>query len=314
MTKRSPKTLPPPFKQGTRSPKDQPVPLTVLVLSKNEAPNIERAIASASWARDIVVIDSGSTDGTQELARATGAIVHETDWRGFGAQREYALRLPTIETDWVFFLDADEYVSTVLANEILDLFSGGPPEADAFWLFFTTTFLGSPIRHSGWNPGPRIVRIMRRSQSSYTDNKFSEHPSVVGKVGSLNNRIIDDDRKPFERWLHKHLEYAKLEASKRMDSRPGPKITTETRSRAFLKRHIHLVPARPIVQFLYMYFLRAGFLDGVVGLKFAFYHMWFQQTVQDLVADATQNASYARPDNPSTGPDHSTAASNENPT
>ena len=259
------------------------VPVNVVILTKNEAVNIERCVASVAWADQVVVLDSGSTDDTVALARAAGTEVVESHWRGFGAQREFALRMDLLRRDWVFFVDVDEWVSSDLATEVAQAICR--PDYDGYWLHFRLIFQGTWIRHCGWYPSARIVRLVRRSKARYDRAAFSEHPDVTGKIGRLHNDIVDDDLKGLAAWLHKHVDYAQLEARRRH----GEGLPVATRAahdsllRSFLKNRVaKRMPARPLVQFLYMYVLRGGFLDGRAGLSFCLYHAWFQIAVSDF--------------------------------
>ena len=259
------------------------VPVSVVILTKNEAVNIERCLASVAWADQVVVLDSGSTDDTVVLARAAGSEVVESHWRGFGAQREFALRMELLRHDWLFFLDADEWVSSDLATEVAQAI--GREDHSAYWLYFRLIFQGTWIRHCGWYPSARMVRLMRRSAACYDGAIFSEQPIVTRKVGRLHNDIVDEDLKGLGAWLHKHVDYAQLEARRR-HGEGLPVITPaphDSKFRSFLKDRVaRRMPARPLVQFLYMYVLRGGFLDGRAGLSFCIYHAWFKVAVSDL--------------------------------
>ena len=103
-----------PYRTGD-DPPPRSVPVTVVVLTRDEEVNIARCLASVAWADQVVVIDSGSADETVPLARSLGADVVEQPWLGFSGQREFALRLPEVRNDWVYFVDADEWVSPQLA-------------------------------------------------------------------------------------------------------------------------------------------------------------------------------------------------------
>lgn len=270
------------YPSGDGPPKGS-VAVSVVVLTKNEEANIARCLASVAWADQIVVLDSGSADDTVILARAAGSEVVESHWRGFGAQREFALRMELLRHDWVFFVDADEWVSSDLATEVAQAIC--EPNYDGYWLHVRLIFQGTWIRHCGWYPGARRVMLMRRSKARYDPAVFSEHPDVAGKVGRLHIDIVDEDRKGLAAWLHKHVDYAQLEARRRHDKRL-PAITRfahDSFLRAFFKDHVaKRMPARPLVQFIYMYVLRGGFLDGRAGLSFCIYHAWFQVAVADL--------------------------------
>lgn len=267
------------YARGDR-PLVRSVPLTVIVLTKDEEVNIVRCLASVAWAEQVVVVDSGSTDKTVALSRAAGANVVETWWRGYGAQREFALRLNEVTHDWVYFVDADEWVSAPLAQELNEAIS--TPFA-AFTQRFRLVFEGRWIAHSGWYPSSRITRLMRRSKAQFDDTVFSEHARVQGPVGNLDQDVINEDLKGSRAWLHKHIDYAELEAMRRREGKCRARGEHETWPRHVAKNLLaSWLPGRPVLQFLYMYLLRAGFLDGRVGLRFCFYQAWFQVVVDDF--------------------------------
>lgn len=265
------------------------VPVTVIVLTRDEEVNIAHALSSAAWAAQLVVVDSGSTDRTVHVARAAGATVVETHWRGFGAQREFALRMPEVEHDWVYFLDADEWVSDELAAAIVSAVASG--QHDAYWQYVRLVFQGRWIRHCGWYPSARRVHLMRRDRARFPDESLSEYPVIDGTVGRLSADLVDEDRKGLAAWLHKHVHYAELEAARRAAraTTPTRRLPHERRIRILLKDVVApRVPARPLVTFLYMYVLRAGFLDGRQGLLFCLLHAWFQRVVLALGGEAAK--------------------------
>lgn len=280
-----------PQRYSPRSPSvpARSVPVTVIVLARDEEVNIEHALSSAAWAAQVVVVDSGSTDRTVQIARTAGATVVETHWRGFGPQREFALRMPEIEHDWVYFLDADEWVSGDLAAAVAAAVASG--QHDAYWQYVRLVFQGRWIRHCGWYPSARLVRLMRRGDAHYPEAGFSEHPVVVGTVGPLGADVIDEDQKGLAAWLHKHIGYAELEAARRAARATVPtrRLEHESRVRFLLKDVVApRVPARPLATFLYMYVLREGFLDGRQGLLFCLLHAWFQRVVVAVGREASQ--------------------------
>jgi glycosyltransferase involved in cell wall biosynthesis len=277
------------YRSGS-SPTAGSVPLTVIILTKNEAVNIERCIASAGWASQIVVVDSESTDDTVHRAASAGADVVVEPWRGFGAQREFALRLPLIEHDWVYFADADEWFSEPLAAEVSTAIQNSG--FDAYTQRLRLVFLGRWIRHCGWYRGSWVVRLMRRSKAYYSIESTGERARVES-VGTLKNDIIDDDRKGLATWLHKHVKYAELEAD-----RAAPAMSFRSRWRAFQSRGtsdtrpvaraiakdllLPHIPGKPLAIFLYMFVFRLGFLDGKTGLIFCLYHAWYRLTIDAL--------------------------------
>jgi glycosyltransferase involved in cell wall biosynthesis len=282
-----------PYRAGD-DPEPGSVPLTVVVLTRDEEVNIARCLASVAWADQVVVVDSGSGDETLPIARSRGAVVVEQPWLGFSGQREFALRLPEVRNDWVYFVDADEWVSPGLAAEIAARL--GTAECAAFTHRLRLVFLGTWIRHCGWYSGSWVVRLVDRRHAKYDGSLVGERAQVDGPVGRLANDIVDEDRKGLASWLHKHVRYAELEQRRR--GRPLPlrerlsrfrlrdKTDTRPLSRVILKDLVFpSVPGRPLALFLYMYLVRLGFLDGRAGLRFCFFHAWYQATVDGLRAE-----------------------------
>ncbi len=266
--------------------------MSVVVLTQDEEPNIRRCLASLAWAEQVVVVDSGSTDDTILLARALGAEVVQQPWLGFSAQRESALRLPLLRHDWVYFVDADEWVSPQLAVEIAARLR--VPSCAGFAHRFRLVFEGTWIRHCGWYGGSWLVRLVDRRYAKFDGSLVGERVCVDGPVERLQHDIVDDDRKGLTAWLHKHVRYAQLEAQRR--GRPMPlservralrsRADTRPLGRAVLKDVIFpFVPAKPIALFTYMYVVRLGLLDGLAGLRFCFYHAWYEASVAGLRAE-----------------------------
>jgi glycosyltransferase involved in cell wall biosynthesis len=279
-----------PYQAGDDPPSGS-VPVSVVVLTLNEEPNIRRCLASVAWADQVVVVDSGSVDRTVPFARASGAEVVDQPWLGFSGQREFALRLPLLRHDWVNFVDADEWVSPQLAAEIAARLAD--PRCAGFAQHFRLVFLGTWIRHCGWYPGAWIIRLVDRRYTKY-DGSWVARACVDGQVQRLDNDIVDEDRKGLADWLHKHVRYAQLECERRGSIGSLPKRpralrnsgSTHSLARDILKELVFpRIPAKPVALFLYMYIARLGFLDGVAGLRFCFYHAWFEMTVASLRTD-----------------------------
>ncbi len=266
------------------------VPVSVVVLTRDEELNLRRCLASVAWADQVVVIDSGSTDETVPVARSLGAEVIEQAWLGFSGQREFALRLPELRSNWIYFVDADEWVSPQLASEIATQVSRS--DCAAFMHRLRLVFQGTWIRHCGWYRGSWVVRLVDRRYTKYDGSIVGERACVDGPICRLRNDIVDDDAKGLAVWLCKHVAYAQLEAQRRrrpvslsvglrrlrsrQDSRPL--------IRALMKDLIFpYVPAKAVALFLYMYFIRLGILDGRQGLRFCFYHAWYEVSVADLI-------------------------------
>ena len=269
------------------------VPVSVVVLTRNEERNIRRCLNSVAWASQVIVVDSGSTDDTMAIAQESGAEVVEQPWLGFSEQREFSLRLPMLRHDWVYFVDADEWISPQLAAEVATKLRA--PSCAAFSQRLRLVFQDTWIRHCGWYSGSWNVQLMDRRYTKYDGSPVGERACVDGPVHRLTSDIVDDDRKGLAAWLHKHVRYAELEAQRRGSVAPlsqrirGLKTRNDVRpfSRALLKDVIFpSIPAKPPALFLYMYLLRLGILDGRAGLRFCFYHAWFEESVQALRVSA----------------------------
>jgi glycosyltransferase involved in cell wall biosynthesis len=268
------------------------VPVSVIVLTRDEEPNIRRCLASVAWAEQVVVVDSGSTDDTVPIARYLGTEVVEQAWLGFSGQREYALRLPGLRHDWVYFVDADEWISPQLAMEIAAKLKD--PSCSAFAQRFRLVFQDTWIRHCGWYSGSWIVRLVDRQRTKFDGSAVGERACVDGPADRLTNDIVDEDLKGLATWLVKHVRYAQLDARQRHGVGPLSQRLREFRdredsrtpARAALKDIVFpSVPGKPIAIFLYMYVFRLGLLDGVAGLRFCFYHLWYQVSVTALRAE-----------------------------
>lgn len=284
-----------PYRYGD-SPATTSVPVTVVILTQDEEANIGRCLNSVAWARQIIVVDSGSTDGTVKIAHELGAEVVEQHWLGFSGQREFALHLPQVRHDWIYFVDADEWISPGLATEIASEL--GAATCAAFTHRLRLVFQGTWIRHCGWYKGSWVVRLVNRQFATYDGSLLGERACVDGRVRRLRNDIVDDDLKGLATWLHKHVRYATLEAQRR--ARTGSvrqrlrtlqnrgETDTTPKVRAIFKYVVFpIVPAKPAALFVYMYVVRLGLLDGRAGLRFCFYHAWFEATVAALRSDVS---------------------------
>jgi glycosyltransferase involved in cell wall biosynthesis len=281
-----------PYRTGD-DPAPASVPVSVIVLSRDEEPNIRRCLSSVAWADQVVVIDSGSTDDTVPLARALGAEIVQQAWLGFSAQRELALRLPFLRHDWVYFVDADEWVPPQLADEIAECLRA--PSCAGFAQRFRLVFGGTWIRHCGWYDGSWLVRLMDRRYAKFDGSLVGERVHIDGPVQRLRHDLVDDDHKGLAVWLRKHVRYAELEAERRGQARSlagrlqdlRARGSTRPLARAVLKDVIFpCLPAKPLALFTYMYVVRLGLLDGLPGLRFCFFHAWYEASVAALRAES----------------------------
>lgn len=159
--------------------------LSVILITKNEAANIRDCLQSVSWADEIIVVDSGSTDETARIAREMGAQVHvHPDWPGFGPQKNRALGYA--DKDWVFSIDADERVTPELRAELEQAMNDAT--ADGYYCPRLSQFCGKFVRHSGWYPD-YVLRLFKRGAGRFSDSLVHESVVLTGNAGKLKNPL-----------------------------------------------------------------------------------------------------------------------------
>ena len=161
------------------------MPLSVILITRNEAANIRECLQSVAWADEIIVVDSGSTDETVAIARSLGARVYEHDWPGFGPQKNRALGYAT--SDWVFSIDADERVTPELRAELEAAMLDG--NADGYCSPRLSQFCGTFIRHSGWYPD-YVLRLFRRGKGSFHNLLVHESVQLHGRTEKLHTPLL----------------------------------------------------------------------------------------------------------------------------
>lgn len=225
--------------------------LSVIIITKNEAQHIGACLESVSFADEIIVVDSGSTDGTRDIAQAKGAKVHVTDdWPGFGPQKNRALALAT--QDWVLSIDADERVTPELAQAILRELA--QPRAQAYKIARLSCFCGRWIRHSGWWPD-HVLRLFQRTTARFTDAAVHECVKAQGQVAILEGHFLHYPYADMDALIAKVNRYS-TDAARMMHARG--KTTS-----------IPGVLGHACWTFVRIYLLRRGFLDGKEGLILA---------------------------------------------
>jgi len=225
--------------------------VSLVMIARNEAADLPACVASVrGLADEIVLVDSGSTDGTRELARGLGARVESREFDSFAGQKGYALSLATSE--WVLHLDPDETLTPELREEIVTLLEGEPSCA-AYDIPYRNFFLGREMRHSGLSSESH-VRLFLREKSSFGGGLVHEGIEVKGPVGKLKGRIEHRSYPDLDEYLSKFNEYTSLAARK---------------MRAEGKRFSALKLMSVPFEFAKRYIIRLGFLDGIPGLAWA---------------------------------------------
>jgi glycosyltransferase involved in cell wall biosynthesis len=233
--------------------------LSVAIITLNEEANLSRTLASVSWADEVVVVDSGSSDGTRAIAEQHGARFIEEPWRGFAAQKNFAMSLCTSE--WILSLDADEVVSAELAASIRQAIDRACSRM-AYSLARRNFFLGRWIRHGGYYPD-RKLRLFRRGQASFRETPVHETAAFQGTVEALRGDLLHNAYPTLESYIEHMQHYSTLGAS--TAARRG-------HSGQSVFGFLNGVLLNPLATFLYNYVIRGGFLDGREGLLLHLYH------------------------------------------
>jgi glycosyltransferase involved in cell wall biosynthesis len=226
--------------------------ITATIITVNEERNIARAVESLRCCDEILILDSGSTDRTVELAANLGARVIEAGWRGFAGQKNWAAEQAS--HDWILSLDADEALTEPLEAEILALKKAGP-RCDGYTMPRMANYLGRWILHSGWYPD-RKVRLYRRSKAKWVGDFVHESVQVEGKVGHLESNILHFTCESLSEHVKTMDRYTTLAAQELVARK-------ETVPLARLLFH-------PPWTFARSYFFQRGFQDGVEGLMIAY--------------------------------------------
>lgn len=226
--------------------------ISAILITKNAGATIRRCLESVAWADEIVVVDSGSTDDTHAVCRELGAKLAVTDdWPGFGPQKNRALDAAT--GDWVFSIDADEWVTPELRDEILAV-TGNAETAPAYAVPRRSSFCGRWMKHSGWWPDP-VIRLFRRDAARFSDDQAHERLVVNGTIGRLKQPLLHEAISDLDQMVGKMNLYSTASARS---------LHARGRRASLWTALLHGGWA-----FFRTYVLRAGFLDGREGLMLA---------------------------------------------
>ena len=223
------------------------MPLSVAIITRNAAALLERCLASVAFAEEVVVVDSGSTDGTVELAARHGARVVQKEWLGFGAQKQFAVDAASHE--WVLCVDADEWLSPELSEAIVAELK--TPRGFVYAIPRRNRFLGRWLKHGegypDWN-----VRLFHRERARWGGETVHEKIVTRSPVLRLRGDLLHDSAETLEKYLDKQNRYTSLQA--------------ESLRAAGRRANALQLVVSPLLRFIKFYLLRLGFLDGVPGL------------------------------------------------
>jgi glycosyltransferase involved in cell wall biosynthesis len=259
------------------------LPVTVLLAARNEEPNLRKCLDSLRQAERIVVLDSGSTDGTETVAKAAGAEVVQFHYDGgYPRKRQWALDHVLIATPWVMLVDADEEVPDALWAEIADAVMGSSP-CSGYLALKSFHFMGRRFRFGGFSHAgmllfrfgrARFERLVNRADDGL-DMEVHERVITDGPVGRFRTPLMHRDFKGLEAYRERHrryavweagLRYAVLESGRYGSDAIRPRLLGNAQERRrFLKRIAMRVPVEPLWWFLYHYLIRLGILEGYAG-------------------------------------------------
>lgn len=264
------------------------LPVSVLIPTLDEEVNLPECLASVRWADEVFVVDSFSEDRTVEIARDSGAHVVQHRFESYSRQKNWALEELPFRNDWVLIVDADERVTPALRCEIDRTVPGSA--LAGYYVNRRFIFLGAWIRHAGWYPSWNL-RLFRHRLGRYDDREVHEHIVLDGPAGYLRHDLLHLDRRGLEAYVARHNRYSTLEAAARLKAErdasdrarlPVSLLSSPVHRKRYVRERIWpRVPAKPLALFVYMYFVRRGFLDGGAGLAMCLFHA-FQEFMVGL--------------------------------
>ena len=259
--------------------------ISVLILTRNEERDLPDCLASVSWSDDVHVFDSHRTDATATIAQSAGAHLHTRTFDDYATHRNAALTAVPFKYPWVFLLDADERPTTELSREMQQLALAAPDQISGFRLRRRDFLFGTWLRHAQLSPF--YIRLVRPERARYT-RAINEVIEVDGPIANLSYPL---DHFPFSkgiaRWVEKHNQYSTMEAELivRNQGLQNPSLFAALRDPDFHTRRLHQkaifyrLPARPLIKWLYMMFVRGAILDGAAGLAYATLQSFYEYLI-----------------------------------
>ena len=225
--------------------------LSCVIITYNESKNVRRCLESVSWADEIVVVDSFSTDDTKKIASEFTDRIFDLVWEGFGPAKEYAQKQAS--GDWILSVDADEQVSEKLREEIIKIIKSEDAR-DGYFIPRRSYFLGRWMKHGGWYPD-FVLRLFRKDQGDFTSKLVHEEVIVKGRTGRLKNDLFHYTDPDYGHYLEKLNRYTSMDALQQYQKgKAGSSIN---------------LLIRPAAAFFKAYVVKRGFLDGLPGLILA---------------------------------------------
>ncbi len=266
--------------------------IEILIPTLNEAAVIKETVENALTVGPVFVLDSMSKDGTQEIARAAGATVVEQKFLGYARQKNWGLDNLPWKGKWVFILDADERITPKLRADLYRVIND-PNAAEGYFVNRVVLFMGRAIRHGGLYPSWNL-RFFQRGRCRYEDRSVHEHMVCDGPTRYLHEEMLHIRGENVHEWVRKHIRYADLESDEWVKLKYGQQagasaerlFTRTMKYRQYLRREIWpRTPLKPLLRFVYMYFLRLGILDGAAGFHMATMMTAYEYMIELLYRD-----------------------------
>ena len=267
------------------------LPVTVVVPVRNEENNLARCLERLDRFAEIVIIDSGSTDRTGEIAESFGVRVVQFHWDGkYPKKRNWFLLNHPPTQPWLFFLDADEFLDEGFCDDLQASVDG--TDKNGFWVTYSNVFLGRELRHglvqrklAIFRVGKALYERIEEDCWSGLDMEIHEHPIVEGKVGEIKTPVEHRDFKGLSHFLTKHRDYAQWEARRYATLHSTSDAWAHFTPRQRFK-YRHLTKWwYPSFYFLFTYVLKAGFIDGAPGFHYAYYKTWYFHTIRLMIQE-----------------------------
>jgi glycosyltransferase involved in cell wall biosynthesis len=273
--------------------------ISVLILTYNEAINLPDCLASVAFSDDVVVLDSGSTDGTEQLAEATGVTLLQRPFDNYAAQRNFGLA-HDFKHDWILMLDADERIPDDFIEEIRAMTDRTNNPVTLYRMRRQDMFMGRWLKRSSGYP-TWFGRLFRKG-AVRVEREINEEYYTDGKIGLLEGHLI---HYPFNKgityWLERHNRYSSMEAVKLSEERAVSIVWKDFLSkdpmlkRKAFKAFAYRMPFRPLFTFCFLYFVKLGFLDGKAGFHFSlmrsFYEYMISLKMRELKSGLVKNES-----------------------
>lgn len=271
--------------------------LSIFIPTLNEEVNLPQCLESVKRiGAKIFIIDSNSSDRTIEIAKAAGCEVVQGEWRTFSEKMNWAINKLPVTTPWTMRIDADEWMTDELIDEIRKKLPISGAEVGAYSVNRRIYFLKRWIRHGGIYPlwG---VRVWRTGSAKFEIRELDEHMVVRGRICNFENDIVDETQRGLSHWIQKHNVYTDLEVSEiyriRDDGDLSLSLVAQAARKRWLKTNLYYrLPKflRPALFWMYRYIFRLGFLDGIPGLIYHTLHgFWFRFLIDAKLFESEVN-------------------------